>query len=338
MAKQFKKRNFRVQSDMAIRPQGMAINALNFTFGKEETHLMIKEFFSKIVTEEANTGTGVIRYEGFGSEDNSVFLGFCETLDAYTLRFYSYDGMKQFSNFWSNLALSPKFKSCLTDLKISSVISTYTLLSPFGLQNADDFRMAANAIVTSQTKSRPSVKIEGGALIIGSKAGNNCVILEAMTSSSNELGNLVVTYKLKDKNSDKILRILELSKDISIETAVASLLIEAINAASTTMLLEHIRSDIFRNYAVGVAYSAVASTKETTTKDGLYVQRSLSGIWNKLIKQSSAEETKTIILSWLEKAFARQALIPNNEDFSSRMSQLYNKIKPLPLVEAKEAI
>lgn len=94
--------------------------------------------------------------------------------------------------------------------------------------------------------------------------------------------------------------------------------------------VKKIRADISKNYMTGQVRVPVTSSKsevQSSTRAGLYVVRSLTGVANKLKDAVTNKETALILEKWLEKVVANTA-IPNHSSIIQNLAKVLNTKLP----------
>jgi hypothetical protein len=157
--------------------------------------------------------------------------------------------------------------------------------------------------VQLQQKSIPKFTKTANVLCIGGKTSAINVKLQPAPSADLSVKKIVSTLKLKGNKGDQFMTLLRSSIDVNVKTLVAYTVINQLSRGNLSVLLEHIRKDLIKDYDVGQVVTYAQSKKRATTTHGKYVQRSLSGIRNKLLLQDISGEVQVLVIDWLTKLY-----------------------------------
>jgi len=306
-----------------IYAEGIVVTNVNITFKSEAIYAMFKTFYSADLTVSTTAGRGVMKYVGDQNAKGSIFLGSSNTLDSNVLKISGPNTSQILSDLNQKVLKSPEFKDKLLELKLSSIQSIYTLPSMPTIFALSDFLSHIDVTVKNQKRRTPKFFADKGYLQVGSSTGNNAFSISAAVTSTQVVSNLVISYKCKDTTASKIFLNFIQNSGVSLETCVANQMLQLINSLTLCTMLDHVRVDLLRKYAIGSITVQVTPNKVTTTAAGSYVARSLSGVYNKLVNESTSIEAQTLLQGFLSQVIRTQDRLKNGKAFVDNLAPLF---------------
>jgi len=306
---------------------GMEVNQINLSFPSPEAYKLISDYLVDDLKKAATDGKGLLAFTGKSNDDGSVFLGRSDKLSTYALRFKGPNGMKVFTKFRRDILNNQQHSEIVGEIKANMIQSAYMLVPPSEVNNSKDYINCLNELVQAQQKSTPRLLIEKGRLLIGGRAGANSLAISAETSAVKGITGIVISCKVKEAAAEKVWENLLTVSEATLETCIVYILIDNISRLSSTPFLEHCRNDMLKSYPVG-KLSFSSSSKQSNTKAGSYVLRSLTGVFNKLKTASVSQEVQSLLKPWLKSLVEQQGSILNGSSFIQEMALILSSTKP----------
>jgi hypothetical protein len=201
-------------------------------------------------------------------------------------------------------------------VSVSSVQYTFSVPAPSFCKAEPEFEQSLQKTVTVQPKSTPKVGLQNGSLIIGGKTSAFSGELGGLISAT-EVRAVNLSCKLDKAASQKLWGVLLANRESSLATCLATITYEQIGRLTQSPILEHMRTELAKGFAVGTVTVAAKGSTKAASKSGQYVLRSLSGVLNKLTTAESCFETQSLIIKWIStlKSAVSENKIEGGDDF-----------------------
>jgi hypothetical protein len=308
---------------------GLRVVSLNSSFRDSRVDGVLLSFFgSSFFVKKKTIGTGVAKYGGVTNADESVFLGFCSTLNGHILTFSGETGLKAHQKFLQQFMLVPEFEEFSSLVHLSSVQAFQVCLPTEKFATPESYLHALEQFVQSQQKSIPKLEIKESTLSIGGKAGNNSIQISALKSVLGTVDSVVLVLKAKGPIANKIGNLIVSNKQTSVVDVIAFHIMQTLNSLSSTGFLEILKNDLIKMYAVGSILLHQNSEKNLFSASGAYVAKSLKGVSNKLYSEHHSAEVQELIREWFALLVVNQQFIKNGDSFIKNLiSVVQNPVK-----------
>lgn len=201
-------------------------------------------------------------------------------------------------------------------VRITSFKGSITLELPSNIVSREELLVEFKKTAEMQVQKNPKVTLLKNELVIGSNTAENFVSLSP-NLVLNRLTSINLTAKFSDRSDSKT-RCLDLllnNKDNANKVwyhLIISVLSKLTPSVLFNLLGNFLSSTInVSNINMGAAKAGAASL----SKDGQTVNRSLTAVKNKLLKESSSQETQKLLLDWLVELQGIAANFKNGSTF-----------------------
>jgi hypothetical protein len=318
---------------------GLSIGFASYSILSSKTRDKVFAHFggSLFFVNEMTSGTGLTKFVGLSDKGRTVFLGFCETLKTYVLRFLGDDATKTLQNFAEKFLFDANNEGFLQDIRLTS-LEGLMICMPGTFSTPEDYMNAIEKIRQVQQKTIPKVEINQGTLYIGGKTGNNSIRVTAYKSQTGGIESLCLYVKAKGSVAEKIGNLFIANNQSRFIDVVAFHLVTTLNSISSTALLELFKQDLVKLYAVGSILLQQNTEKQTLTSVGVYVARSLKGVSNKLFSSSNSVETQELVIQWLTLLVVNQKFIKKGDTFVSSLKTIFDGKTAVPTQDDKPVV
>jgi len=296
----------------------LRVNVINITLQTSEEVVKLQKMIDGVTSKEGKYGSGLLGYVGTFNPAGSVFLGTNTTLNKYIVRFLKEDGFKIFEE----LRNANVFK----ENTFSTIEGYFECSPPEDMQDIAKLQSLFEITRNNQQKKRKSVTIKNEVLEIGSKESGSLLSIKKVTKTNNVLA-LQVEFCFKQNYAKNCGLAIQANDAVSIKDVIAYTIVDSLKLVTSSELLLYITTTLQRNFSVSQII-AIKTTKRLS-KSGVYVTRSLSGVFNKLKEASTAIETETIFLEWFETKLS--TLSPNTKDQTQivlKIGKIIEKLQP----------
>lgn len=311
---------------------GLSIGFVSYSITKHGTKTAVFEYFGgdSFFTQTVAVGSGLTRYLGSANRSRTVFLGYCETLKTYILRFSGEGALKAFKEFVENFLFPCTSEEIFQDIRLTSVEALMVCMPSAAYSSSEDYILAIEKIRQAQQKSLPKVEIKQGTLFIGGKTGNNSIRISALKSNAGNIDSLCMSLKAKGPVAEKIGNLFRSNSQSRFEDVLAFHILTTLNSISSTALLELFKQDFVKFYAVGSILLQQNTEKQVFSPTGTYVARSLTGVANKLYSHAHSAEVQVLVVEWLQMLVVNQKFIDKGGNFINSLKGVFDGKNAVP--------
>lgn len=265
---------------------------------------LYEQIYAKYVPADArdySTGTGIFKYEGKIWNNDSIFFGFCTSLNSGMFKFVGKEGLVQFENFRKDY-LNSQDVSIFSNFNCTC--QTYCAI-PLN-QQVDKNQMLANfeTIKEIQKKKQPKMVLKDEQFCIGSKNTGNFLNFSMLFAYESMVSRLKLFAKLSKDQS--FFELLSVNAQVSLTNIVAYSLYQTLSKFVLIGFLIEVRDCVSQNHNFAQVIEPKTS-KIPLTQAGKTVSRSLTTLRNKLLHEDHSSEAKTVFLQWLQSFYKLHA-------------------------------
>jgi hypothetical protein len=293
---------------------GLNVDAVNILLNTAQAISFAKELVADDGAPLPGTsGSGVLKYDGEYYFEKSVFIGKCDTTKKAKIQFFGQEGFNQATRFLS--AYSGADESISDDFDLSSADFTYYCPPFTNTPQQRAFTTALEETVSLQQSNKVTVACHKGELTIGSKSSNSKFVSVSCEANAGNVSGVIARAKVAGSGAKSLWASLKANAGGDIGSCLASFLImDLLGKVTQSPILVDIRNDVSKNYAIGKVVTPPPTQTggvKSSSRSGVYVLKSLSGIKNKLKDVSSNKETQGILAQWLS-ILVSETTIPNH--------------------------
>jgi hypothetical protein len=315
---------------------GLSINQMSYTLTRSKTNEAVYTHFGggSFFVKNLTSGSGLTKYIGQTNAAGTVFLGYCEVLKTYVLRFSGEEVEKSSQNFVENFLLPCTVEEIGQDVRLTSV-EAIMIAMPGNYSTPEAFMNAIQECCNVQQKTVPKVEVKQGTLYVGGKSGNNSIRVSALKSPGGNLESIVMVLKAKGPVAEKIGNLLKANAQSGLVDVIAFHILTTLNSISSTSFLELFKKDFMKLYAVGSILLQQNTEKQVFSGSGQYVSRSLKSVLSKLYSSTHSAEVQELVVEWLHTLIVNQKFIKNGGVFINSLKALLDEKTVVPTESEK---
>lgn len=299
------------------------IKQFNISLSNRQAIEAVKGYFRPFQGTFGKYGRGILTYDGFYYENMSVFFGHNKKTKCSIIVFLGDEGTKQLEKFRDNFLNFAPNQHLAEFFTLSNLQAAIQMPAPNFIKIGSDAVKGFEATVKAQQKSIPKVSMKNNEILfVGGSTGKMTLEIKGISDAAGRVKNLEVVFRAKDQGNNQAMLTFLNSIDSTANTIVAFLMLKQLGRVTLSPVLEHIREKLIKSYAVGNVIEYAQLTPRATTAHGKFILRPLSGIRNKMLKESSAEEAADLFAEWF-KVLVQEDLrsIPNYQQFLAQLTE-----------------
>lgn len=281
----------------------MKLENINLTTRIKKSRALAKKYFQAKLIKPAKKGRGVISYEGFTNERQTVFIGLNKKLDTTMVSFSGQEGMQEFEQFRKDALNLAENKEASSGFTISSIKALVSMDPPQGVKTSGDLAKMLEQTVQAQQKSIPKASVDKNKLFIGGQTGNTCVQIHGLIERDSSVKKLLVSVCLKDRSGKNFFEYVLGAINSDFNAILAFFIIQQLGRLTLTDLTDHVIKFLVQSFEVSRVSGESQIKARSTTSKGKAVIRSLKALLNKLVCSDTTEETKILLKNWVSQVY-----------------------------------